>query len=136
MFLLGSCPTTPEATRKNNFYFWIMQGLNVQSAKIREYDQSTPLVSQQRSTLLKHLIDTNLQTRNIVATLVLIHDANGDLHDSEGHLHNVADQKIDDQGTVIPDQEIAILEAANAKNAAAVARDAATDTAQAVQPRR
>lgn len=42
---------------------------------------------------------------------------------------------IPDQGAVIPDQEVAILEAANAKNAVAIARDAATDTAQAVQPR-
>ena len=39
----------------------------------------------------------------MVATLVLIHDATGNLHDQEGHLRNAAGQKIDDQGTVIPD---------------------------------
>ncbi|KAF2561165.1 hypothetical protein F2Q70_00017094 [Brassica cretica] len=39
----------------------------------------------------------------MVATLVLIQDATGNLHDQEGHLCNAAGQKIDDQRTVIPD---------------------------------
>ena len=34
----------------------------------------------------------------MVATLVLIQDAIGNLHDQEGHIRNVAGQKIDDQG--------------------------------------
>ena len=41
----------------------------------------------------------------MVATLVLIQDATGNLHDQEGHLCNAAGQKIDDQGTVIPDSD-------------------------------
>ena len=39
----------------------------------------------------------------MVVTLVLIQDATGNLHDQEGHLCNAANQKIDDQGVVIPD---------------------------------
>ena len=41
----------------------------------------------------------------MVATIVLIQNANGDLHDQEGHLHNAGGQKIDDQGDVIPDTD-------------------------------
>ncbi|KAF3528050.1 hypothetical protein DY000_02039952 [Brassica cretica] len=45
-------------------------------------------------------IDTNPQA-DMVATLVLQRDENGDPHDPGGHLCNVAAQKIDGQGTVI-----------------------------------
>ncbi|KAF3524693.1 hypothetical protein F2Q69_00048479 [Brassica cretica] len=34
----------------------------------------------------------------MVATLVLIHDVNGDLHDQDGHLRNAACQRLDDLG--------------------------------------
>ena len=49
----------------------------------------------------------------MVATLVLIHDATGNLHDQEGHLRNAACQRINDQGTVIPhtDADIAAAQA-------------------------
>ena len=46
-------------------------------------------------------IDT--EPRDMVATLVLIQDAVGNLHDQEGHLCNAAGQKIYDQGAVISD---------------------------------
>ena len=51
----------------------------------------------------------------MVATLVLIHDATGNLHDQEGHLRNAAGQKIDNQGTVIrdTDDDIAVAQAVN-----------------------
>ncbi|KAF2567944.1 hypothetical protein F2Q68_00026118 [Brassica cretica] len=45
-------------------------------------------------------IDTNLRA-DMVVTLVLQRDENGDLHDPEGHLCNVAGQEIDGQGTAI-----------------------------------
>ena len=54
----------------------------------------------------------------MVATLVLIQDATGNLHDQEGHLRSAASRKIDDQGAVIPDT--------NADIAAAQAVDEAT----------
>ena len=60
-------------------------------------------------------IDTVL--RDMVATIVLIQDANGDLHDQEGHLRNAAGQKLVDQGAVILDTD--------ADNAAAQAVDEA-----------
>ncbi|KAF8084350.1 hypothetical protein N665_0721s0007 [Sinapis alba] len=41
----------------------------------------------------------------MVVTLILIRDENGDLHDLDGHLCNAAGQKIDDQGTIIPNAE-------------------------------
>ncbi|KAL0715854.1 hypothetical protein Bca4012_065176 [Brassica carinata] len=41
----------------------------------------------------------------MVATLILRQDENGNLPDLEGHLHNEAGQRIDAQGTVIPEPE-------------------------------
>ena len=38
----------------------------------------------------------------MVATIVLIQDADGYMHDQEGHLRNAARQKLDYQGAVIP----------------------------------
>ena len=49
------------------------------------------------------LIDTSNRTsidtrpRDMVATLILVPDENGDLHDQEGHLRNAAGQRLDDQ---------------------------------------
>ncbi|KAF3595797.1 hypothetical protein DY000_02021648 [Brassica cretica] len=40
-------------------------------------------------------IDT--RPRDMVATLILVPDENGDLHDQEGHLRNAAGQRLDDQ---------------------------------------
>ncbi|KAF3593299.1 hypothetical protein DY000_02021746 [Brassica cretica] len=45
-------------------------------------------------------IDTNPRA-DMVATLVLQRDENGDVHDPKGHLCNVTGQKIDGQGTKI-----------------------------------
>ncbi|KAF3538838.1 hypothetical protein F2Q69_00022997 [Brassica cretica] len=56
-------------------------------------------------------IDTSYRTsidtepRDMVATLVFVPDENEDLHDEEGHLRNAAGQKIDAQGTVIPEHD-------------------------------
>ena len=47
----------------------------------------------------------------MVATLVLIQHATGNMHDQEGHLRNAAGQKIDDQGAVIPDNDADIAAA-------------------------
>ena len=47
----------------------------------------------------------------MVATLVLIQHATGNMHDQEGHLRNAAGQKIDDQGAVIPDTDADIAAA-------------------------
>ncbi|KAF8081185.1 hypothetical protein N665_0901s0001 [Sinapis alba] len=41
----------------------------------------------------------------MVVTLILVRDENGDLRDPDGHLRNAACQKIDNQGTIIPDTE-------------------------------
>ncbi|KAF2613064.1 hypothetical protein F2Q70_00011973 [Brassica cretica] len=46
-------------------------------------------------------IDT--EPLNMVATLILVRDDNGDLHDQEGHLRNAAGQRIDAQGAAIPE---------------------------------
>ncbi|KAF3567048.1 hypothetical protein DY000_02016126 [Brassica cretica] len=54
------------------------------------------------------LIDTSIRTsidtqpRDMVATLILVRDDNGDLHDQKVHLHNAAGQRIDAQGAAIP----------------------------------
>ncbi|KAF3583114.1 hypothetical protein DY000_02029056 [Brassica cretica] len=54
-------------------------------------------------------IDTPFQTsidtkpRDIVATLILVRDDNGDLHDQDGHLRNAAGQRIDAHGAAIPE---------------------------------
>ncbi|WZZ50949.1 hypothetical protein YC2023_051056 [Brassica napus] len=56
-------------------------------------------------------IDTPFQTsidtepRDMVATLVLVRDNNGDLHDQEGHLRNAAGQRIYAQGATIPESD-------------------------------
>ncbi|KAF3587225.1 hypothetical protein F2Q69_00029623 [Brassica cretica] len=63
-------------------------------------------------------IDTSSRTsidtepRNMVATLVLVRDENGDLHDQEVHLRNAASQRIYAQGTVIPEPDTDATEAA------------------------
>nr|VDD61569.1 unnamed protein product [Brassica oleracea] len=56
----------------------------------------------------------------MVATLVLIHDVNGDLHDQDGHLRNAASSN---------------LPTANAENVAANARAIAEENVQAARPR-
>ncbi|KAF3533263.1 hypothetical protein DY000_02041801 [Brassica cretica] len=54
-------------------------------------------------------IDTPSQTsidtepRDMVATLILVRDDNGDLHDQEGHLRNAAGQRINAQGAAVPE---------------------------------
>ena len=65
--------------------------------------RSPPSTETTLSTDIFHLtsIDTSSRTsidtdlRDMVATLVLVLDENGDLHDQDGHLHNAACQKID-----------------------------------------
>ena len=49
-------------------------------------------------------IDTNPRA-DMVATLVLQRDENGDLHDPDGHLCNAAGQKLDAQGTAISEHD-------------------------------
>ncbi|KAF2605854.1 hypothetical protein F2Q68_00044630 [Brassica cretica] len=71
----------------------------------------------------------------MVATLVLIHDVNGDLHDEDGHLRNAACQRLDDLGAVIPDPKASNLPTANAENVAANARAIAEENVQAARPR-
>ncbi|KAG5397304.1 hypothetical protein IGI04_019118 [Brassica rapa subsp. trilocularis] len=51
---------------------------------------------------------SNIDPRDMVATIVLIHDATGNLHDQEGHLRNAACQKIDDHEDVIHDTDVDI----------------------------
>ncbi|KAF3595196.1 hypothetical protein DY000_02022069 [Brassica cretica] len=41
----------------------------------------------------------------MIATLVLQRDENGDLHDPDGHLCNAVGQKLDAQGTAIPEHD-------------------------------
>ena len=56
-------------------------------------------------------IDTSIQTsidtesRDMVATLILVRDERGDLYDQEGHLRNATGQRIDAQGAAIPESE-------------------------------
>ncbi|WZZ27675.1 hypothetical protein YC2023_011076 [Brassica napus] len=53
-------------------------------------------------------IDTSVTTsidtepRDMVATLILVHDERGGLHDQEGHLRNAAGQKIECSGGCNP----------------------------------
>ncbi|KAF2574163.1 hypothetical protein F2Q70_00004271 [Brassica cretica] len=47
----------------------------------------------------------NIEPRDMVATLILIRDNNGDLHDQEGHLRNAVGQRIDAQGAAIPEPD-------------------------------
>ena len=68
-------------------------------------------------------IDTSTRTsidihlRDMVATLVLMRDKNGNLHDQEGYLRNAECQRLDDHGAVIPDADT------TAANAQAVGDD-------------
>ncbi|KAF2546005.1 hypothetical protein F2Q70_00022385 [Brassica cretica] len=48
-------------------------------------------------------IDT--EPRAMVAPLILVRDNNGDLQDHEGHLRNAARQRIDAQGSAIPETD-------------------------------
>ncbi|KAF3497113.1 hypothetical protein DY000_02053028 [Brassica cretica] len=50
-------------------------------------------------------IDTDPRV-NMVTTLVMFQDVNGDLHDLDGHMRNAAGQRLDDQEAVIPDHDI------------------------------
>ena len=59
----------------------------------------------------------DLQSRNMVAIVILRQDENGNLYDQDGHLRNAKGQKLDAQGAVIPD--------ANATGAAQPVEEAA-----------
>ena len=61
-------------------------------------------------------IDTEPQ--NMIAKLVLIQDATGNLHYQEGHLRNAAGHRIDYQGAVIPDNDADIAAAQAVEEAA------------------
>ncbi|KAL0695313.1 hypothetical protein Bca4012_062493 [Brassica carinata] len=65
-------------------------------------------------TAIRISIDTEPQ--NLVATLILKRDGEGNLLDQEGHLRNAAGQRINNQGAAIPDLE--------AEAAAAAAKEA------------
>ena len=60
----------------------------------------------------RKLVD--IHPRDIVVSLILERDETEDLHDQEGHLHNAADQRLDDQRAVFPDQDDDIAAAAQA----------------------
>ncbi|KAF3495893.1 hypothetical protein DY000_02053232 [Brassica cretica] len=53
-------------------------------------------------------IDT--EPRDMVATLILVRNNNGDLHDQQGHLHNAVGQRIDAQGAAIPEPDATTTE--------------------------
>ncbi|KAF2616603.1 hypothetical protein F2Q68_00039995 [Brassica cretica] len=59
----------------------------------------------------------------MVATLVLIQDATGNLHDQEGHLRNAAGQKIDDQGAIEPSQDSFTFMDHSTRNSGGIIRD-------------
>ncbi|KAF2589585.1 hypothetical protein F2Q70_00038358 [Brassica cretica] len=61
----------------------------------------------------------NIRPRDMVATLILEMDENGDMHDQEGHLCNASCQKLDDQKAVIPDQNNDIAVSTHAEDDAA-----------------
>ena len=54
-------------------------------------------------TLSQTSIDT--EPRDMVATLILVRDDNGDLHDQDGHLRNAVGQRIDAHGAAIPESD-------------------------------
>ncbi|KAF2559498.1 hypothetical protein F2Q68_00016235 [Brassica cretica] len=54
------------------------------------------------STDTSHRTSIDIEPRDMVATIVLIQDATGNLYDQEGHLRNAAGQKTDDQGGCNP----------------------------------
>ena len=45
------------------------------------------------------------QSQNMVAVVILKQDENGNLYDQDGHLRNATCQKLDAQGTIIPDAD-------------------------------
>ncbi|WZZ44738.1 hypothetical protein YC2023_040997 [Brassica napus] len=53
----------------------------------------------------KILTSIDTESRDMVATLILVRDDKGNLHDQEGHLHNAACQKIDAQGAAISESD-------------------------------
>ncbi|KAF3538288.1 hypothetical protein F2Q69_00022430 [Brassica cretica] len=57
---------------------------------------------------ISHRTSIDTEPRDMVATIVLIQDATGNLHDQEDHQRNAACQKIDDQGAVIHDTDVDI----------------------------
>ena len=78
-------------------------------------------------------INTSTQTlidicsRDMVETLFLVRDENGDLHDQEGHLRNAPGRRLDDQRAVISDLD--------ADATAADAQAVGDDNVQAARPR-
>ena len=99
-------------------------GVHDPQKETRRIDQQQPQfvtdTSQQKSTDTTNpsidscelpLIDTSIRTsidtrpRDMVATLILVRDENGDLHDQEGHMRNATGQRLDDQRDVIPDHD-------------------------------
>ncbi|KAL0899036.1 hypothetical protein Bca101_082997 [Brassica carinata] len=112
----GACPAVPEVTRKLSYYSQkILQAWNVQSEKTNapHRSTSTPTDTTLPSTNFAYQtsIDTpaltsiDTQPRDMVATLILRQDENRDLRDQEGYLRNAAGQKLDAQGTVIPEPD-------------------------------
>ena len=71
-------------------------------------------------------ISIHIRSRDMVVTLVLVRNENGDMHDQEGHLRNAAGQMLDDQRAVIPDHDA---------DAAAANAQAVGDEAQAARPK-
>jgi len=63
-------------------------------------------------------ISIHIRSRDMVVTLVLVRNENGDMHDQEGHLRNAAGQMLDDQRAVIPDQDDDIATAARPRTLA------------------
>ena len=70
-------------------------------------DTTNPLTGSCELPSIETYIRTSIDTspRDMVATLILVRDENGDLHDPEGHMLNAAGQRLDDQRAVIPDHD-------------------------------
>ncbi|XP_048621676.1 uncharacterized protein LOC106446274 isoform X2 [Brassica napus] len=114
--LLFSDPTLLERTIRKSKRTALIDNNACSSTDTRlppSIETTLPLTAHTHPTSIDTPPWTSIDTkpRNMVATLVLIQDATGNLHDQEGHLRNAADQKIDDQGAVIPDNDADIAAA-------------------------
>ena len=129
----------PRLTRRNkekNLLFSYLVRLERSIRKERRAESININSTSSTDTYERPTIDTSTWTlininpwEDMVATLVLIRDENGDMHDQDGQRSD------DDQRDVIHDPEAANPQAANAENDAANAQAVAEENVQTARPR-
>ncbi|KAF2549189.1 hypothetical protein F2Q70_00021655 [Brassica cretica] len=95
---LRACPAVPEPTRRKTCCSQtILLIYNAPSVEVNVPHRSTQQHRRRSIRTTNRRPTPNLHRRSIPI------DKNGDLYDQDGHLRNATCQKIDAQGTVIPD---------------------------------